>query len=87
MQKKLLSYFQGPISEFTVNDQEALRNVMPEDRRYTYEVRDIIQTLADEDSFLELGKNFGQSIVTGFIRIEGSLSLFLQVIVKNLGAQ
>ena len=51
--------------------KEALRNVMPEDRRYTYEVRDIIQTLADEDSFLELRKNFGQSIVTGFIRIEG----------------
>ena len=83
--KKLLSYFQGPISEFTVNDQEALRNVMPEDRRYTYEVRDIIQTLADDDSFLELRKNFGQSIVTGFIRIEGKPFALLASDCQKLG--
>ena len=47
--KKLLSYFQGPVSEFSINDQEILRNIMPEDRRYTYEVREIINTVADED--------------------------------------
>ena len=34
--KKLLSYFQGSVSEFSVCDQEILRNIMPEDRRYTY---------------------------------------------------
>ena len=61
--KKLLAYFQGPINEFSVKDQEILRNIMPEDRRYTYEIRDIINTVADEDSFLELKKNYGQSIV------------------------
>ena len=49
--KKLLSYFQGSVSEFSVCDQEILRNIMPEDRRYTYEVRDIINTIADEGSF------------------------------------
>ena len=58
---------------------------MPEDRRYTYEVRDIIQTLADDDSFLELRKNFGQSIVTGFIRIEGKPFALLASDCQKLG--
>ena len=69
--KKLLSYFQGSIEDFSICDQEILQNVMPEDRRYTYEVRDIINTVADQESFLELRKKYGESIATGFIRIEG----------------
>ena len=83
--KKLLSYFQGPVSEFSINDQEILRNIMPEDRRYTYEVREIINTVADEDSFLELRKNYGQSIVTGFIRIEGKPFALLASDCQKLG--
>jgi len=83
--KKLLAYFQGPINEFSVKDQEILRNIMPEDRRYTYEVRDIINTVADEDSFLELKKNYGQSIVTGFIRIEGQPFALLASDCQKLG--
>jgi acetyl-CoA carboxylase carboxyltransferase component len=83
--KKLLSYFQGSVSEFSVCDQEILRNIMPEDRRYTYEVRDIINTIADEGSFLELKKNYGQSIATGFIRIEGKPFALLASDCQKLG--
>ena len=83
--KQILSYFQGPVSKFSINDQEILRNIMPEDRRYTYEVRDIIKTVADIDSFLELKRNFGQSIVTGFIRIEGKPFALLASDCQKLG--
>ena len=83
--KQILSYFQGPVSNFSINDQEILRNIMPEDRRYTYEVRDIIKTVADIDSFLELKRNFGQSIVTGFIRIEGKPFALLASDCQKLG--
>ena len=83
--KQLLAYFQGPIEEFTFSDQDQLREMMPEDRRYTYEVRDIIKTLADEDTFLELRREYGKSIVTGFIRIEGRPFALLVSDCKQLG--
>ena len=83
--KKLLSYFQGSIEDFSVGDQEVLQSIMPEDRRYTYEVRDIINTVADQDSFLELRKKYGASIVTGFIRIEGKPFALLASDCQKLG--
>ena len=83
--KKLLSYFQGSIEDFAVGDQEILQNIMPEDRRYTYEIRDIINTVSDQDSFLELRKKYGASIVTGFIRIEGKPFALLASDCQKLG--
>ena len=83
--KKLLSYFQGSIEEFSADDQESLQNIMPEDRRYTYEVRDIINVVADLGSFLELRQKYGESIVTGFIRIEGKPIALLASDCQKLG--
>jgi acetyl-CoA carboxylase carboxyltransferase component len=83
--KQLLSYFQGPIEEFTFSDQGQLREMMPDDRRYTYEVRDIIGTIADADTFLELRNKYGKSIVTGFIRIEGKPFALLASDCQQLG--
>ena len=54
--KKLLSYFQGKIESWDVKDQSILRNIIPENRRLAYSVRDVIETIADNDSFLELRK-------------------------------
>ena len=67
----LLSYFQGTIDGWRCSDQESLRDVIPQDRRWAYPVRKIIETIADEASFIELRRIYGRSIVTGFIRLEG----------------
>ena len=69
--KKYLSYFQGPIAEWECADQRLLRYIVPENRLRVYEVRDVIETLADTDSMLEIRKHFGVGMVTSFIRIEG----------------
>jgi acetyl/propionyl-CoA carboxylase alpha subunit/acetyl-CoA carboxylase carboxyltransferase component len=69
--KRYLSYFQGKVSSWTAPDQRKLRSVVPENRLRVYEVRDVIKTLADEDSVLELRRAFGRTMVTAFIRIEG----------------
>ena len=69
--QQLLSYFQGPVADWTVTDQESLRDVIPQDRRWAYQVRRVIETIADTDSFLELQRIYGRSIITGFIRLEG----------------
>jgi len=69
--KKYLSYFQGPVSAWTCGDQTALRNALPERRRRAYKIRPILETLADTGSVLELRRDFGRSLVTALVRIEG----------------
>ncbi len=69
--KQYLSYFQGPLAEWEVADQRPLRRVVPENRLRVYEMRDVIETLADTDSMLELRKGFGLGMITSFARIEG----------------
>lgn len=69
--RQLLSYFQGPVEQWSAAPQEGLRDIIPQDRRWAYPVRRVIETIADSGSFLELQRIFGRSIVTGFIRLEG----------------
>lgn len=71
MAKKYLSYFQGTLSDWTCADQRLLRHVVPENRLRVYDVRKVIDILADEDSVLELRKEFGVGIITALVRIEG----------------
>ena len=69
--KQYLAYFQGTTSEWSSEDQRALRHVIPENRLRVYDVRQVIQTLADSDSVLELRRHFGPGMVTALVRIEG----------------
>jgi len=69
--KRYLSYFQGPLDGWTCADQRRLRRLVPENRLRAYDVRAVIETLADVDSVLELRRHFGRGMVTALIRIEG----------------
>ncbi len=69
--KKYLSYFQGAIDEWEAPDQRRLRHVVPENRLRLYDMREIIDTIADEGSVLEIREKFGIGIITAFIRVEG----------------
>jgi acetyl-CoA carboxylase carboxyltransferase component len=69
--KKYLSYFQGPIDEWEANDQRKLRHIVPENRMRLYDMREVIDTIADKDSVLEIRKGFGVGVITAFMRVEG----------------
>ena len=69
--KRYLSYFQGAVDDWTCADQRWLRHVVPEDRLRVYDVRKVVERLADEGSVLELKKDFGPGMVTALARIEG----------------
>jgi acetyl/propionyl-CoA carboxylase alpha subunit/acetyl-CoA carboxylase carboxyltransferase component len=69
--KQTLAYFQGTTAEWSVADQRALRRAIPENRLRVYDVRTVIETIADAGSFLELRRAFAPGLITGFIRIEG----------------
>lgn len=69
--KKYLTYFQGTLKEWNCIDQKLLRRAVPENRLRVYDVRKIIETLADTDSVLELRQQFGIGMITTLARIEG----------------
>jgi|TARA_B110001469_G_scaffold23426_1_gene24154 acetyl/propionyl-CoA carboxylase alpha subunit/acetyl-CoA carboxylase carboxyltransferase component len=69
--KKYLSYFQGAIDSWEAPEQINLRHVIPENRLRLYDMRDIISTIADIGSVLEIREKFGVGIITAFIRVEG----------------
>jgi acetyl/propionyl-CoA carboxylase alpha subunit/acetyl-CoA carboxylase carboxyltransferase component len=69
--KKYMSYFQGPIADWQAPDQRLLRHIIPENRVRMYNVREVIETLADRDSVMEIRQAFGIGMITAFIRVEG----------------
>jgi acetyl/propionyl-CoA carboxylase alpha subunit/acetyl-CoA carboxylase carboxyltransferase component len=69
--KQYLSYFQGPIAAWKAHDQRRLRHAVPENRLRLYNMRDIVETIADRGSVLEIREKFGIGIITAFIRVEG----------------
>jgi acetyl-CoA carboxylase carboxyltransferase component len=69
--RRYLAYFQGRIDGWECADQRRLRGVIPENRLRIYDVRQVIDLLADTDSVLELRRIFGPGMVTSLVRIEG----------------
>ncbi|HEV7886198.1 MAG TPA: carboxyl transferase domain-containing protein [Acidimicrobiales bacterium] len=66
-----LSYFQGPSPDWTAADQRLLRQAVPENRLRAYDIRTVIDTLADAGSVLELRRAFAPGMVTALARVEG----------------
>jgi acetyl-CoA carboxylase carboxyltransferase component len=69
--KRYLGYFGGPLDEWTCPDQAALRECIPENRLRTYDVRRVIDGMADDSSVLELRAGFAPGMRTALARIEG----------------
>jgi acetyl-CoA carboxylase carboxyltransferase component len=69
--KQYLSYFQGPVGEWSCTDQRTLRHLVPENRLRVYDVRQVIDALFDSGSVLELRRAWGEGMVTALARVEG----------------
>jgi acetyl-CoA carboxylase carboxyltransferase component len=69
--RRYLSYFQGPVDAGECADQRRLRHLVPENRVRSYDVRAVIDTLADTGSVLELRRAFGVGVVTALVRVAG----------------
>jgi propionyl-CoA carboxylase beta chain len=78
--KKLLSYIPQnceedvpylPYSSAKTELRPALNTIVPENPNQPYDMREIIEIVIDEDSFLEVHKNYAENIVVGFARLAG----------------
>ena len=69
--RRYLSYFQGPVAEWTCADQREMRRAIPENRLRVYDVRSVVSTLADDGSVLELRAAYAPGMITALVRIAG----------------
>ena len=54
-----------------VDGSDAIEDIVPENMRMAYDVRDVIDTFVDRDTFLEVQPWFAQNVVVGFARLDG----------------
>ncbi|MDF2233978.1 carboxyl transferase domain-containing protein [Albimonas sp. CAU 1670] len=85
MTRRLLSYVQGPAAHWEAADQRLLRWKIPENRRRAYDVREVIETLADKDSVIEMKPDHAPGMVTALIRIEGRAMGLVANDTRHLG--
>jgi acetyl-CoA carboxylase carboxyltransferase component len=69
--RRYLAYFQGPIATWAEADAAMLRDALPANRVRVYDMRLVMQGVADTGSLLELRARFGAGILTALVRIEG----------------
>lgn len=70
---KFLSYFpMNSINKPCLQETtKQITSCLPLDDRSVYDVKDVIECVADKQSFFEMGKSFARNLVTGFIRLNG----------------
>lgn len=54
-----------PRAEFRIDD------IIPDDPRKPYDIRDVVKALCDDSDFLEVQEHWAKNIVVGFARLEG----------------
>jgi acetyl-CoA carboxylase carboxyltransferase component len=64
-----------------------LRTVIPRRRQRMYQVRTIINSMVDKDSFFEIGPYWGLTVVVGLARLHGRpVGIFANDAMNNAGA-
>jgi acetyl-CoA carboxylase carboxyltransferase component len=69
--RRYLSYFQGPLPGGEAPDPQRLREVLPENRVRSYDMREVLRGVVDVGTLLELRAGFGIGVFTALGRIEG----------------
>jgi len=77
--KKLLGYMpqnceeDAPVYPYEQGDESRpkLNSIIPANPNQPYDIKEVVEELADADSFLEVHKEYAENIVVGFARIGG----------------
>jgi propionyl-CoA carboxylase beta chain len=77
--KQLLSYMPQNCEEkpaklpYTAGSEirEELNSIVPENPNHPYDMRDVVNGIVDEESFLEIHPDFAENIIVGFARLGG----------------
>src|SRR5215813_6733479 len=53
-------------------EEPSLDRLIPDNPNKPYDMKELIEKVADEGDFFEIGRDFGKNIITGFGRMDGS---------------
>lgn len=76
--RRLISYIKIKSTKVSDNTKNTIQNrrtieeIVPENPRHSYDVREVIGCIADENSFFEMAPMFAANIVIGFARLDGN---------------
>jgi len=79
--RRLIDFLPGsnrekPPTRPTFDDPERLEmsldSLIPDNPNKPYDMKELIEKVADEGDFFEIGKDFGKNIICGFARLDGS---------------
>ena len=51
--------------------EEKLLSIVPREQRRVYRMREVVEAVVDRDTFFEMGRGWGRSIITGLCRLDG----------------
>jgi len=79
--KNLLSYLPSNCAEKPpfnpdfrgVENSYKLEDIVPDNQRRVYDVKEVINTFLDKDSFFEVSKGFAKNVVVAFARLDGEV--------------
>jgi propionyl-CoA carboxylase beta chain len=60
-----------PTDDDPIREDESLNDIVPDDPNRPYDIKQIINTIADDRYFLEIQEHYAPNIVIGFIRLGG----------------
>jgi len=78
--KRLLSYLPStnigdaphrPTEQINLEKDESMNDLVPEDPKSAFDMKEVIGRLVDADSWFEIMQDFAANMITGFARIEG----------------
>jgi len=61
----------GPVTDDAARRDEWLIGAIPSDRRKVYDMRRILKSVLDHDSFFEIARQYGRSVITALARLDG----------------
>lgn len=83
--RKLLSYLPSNFAEFPptkksflseileTTDSSRILEILPEDEKKGYDMKEIIKEIFDKNSFFEVQENFAKNSIVGFARLDGKV--------------
>ena len=60
-----------PIKEMELRREQNMDYIIPENKKESYDMRKVIEGIADDQAFFEVQKEFAPNILVGFVRIAG----------------
>jgi len=61
-----------PHFDDVTREDTSLDRLIPDNPNKPYDMKELIEKVADEGDFFEIGTEFGKNILTGFVRLDGS---------------